>query len=119
VAGGTDTTLIPGVTLQIGGALQAGSHTITAAPSTSSVFNQMKAYLDAQVGPAGMLAKRQDEYVAISKDIATRKVKIQEHIDREMDQLRKKFIVMEQAQARAQSIMQSLTQTMATMANNK
>jgi len=37
--------------------------------------NQIKAFLDGQVGPAGMLAKRQDEYVAVSKDIATRKTK--------------------------------------------
>ncbi|MEO9254340.1 MAG: flagellar filament capping protein FliD [Tepidiformaceae bacterium] len=108
-AGSTNTTLIPGMTLTIG-ALQAGTTTVTAITSSASVLTQLKTFLEGQVGTNGTLAKRQDEFTTVSKDIDTRKAQIQASIDAEMALMRQKFIVMEQAQAQANSVMQTLLQ---------
>jgi len=110
VANGSTTALIPGMTVQAAPALQGGTHTIAVSTTSNSVFHQLKSFLDNQAGPGGMLAKREDSYDSISRDIKTRKETIQDRIDREMELLRDKFIAMEQAQARSQAIMSSLQQ---------
>ncbi|MBI5948350.1 MAG: flagellar filament capping protein FliD [Chloroflexi bacterium] len=115
-AGGSNTTLIPGMTLTIG-ALQAGNHSIAVSATKSSVFRQVQQYLEGQAGAGGILTKRQDTYSAVSKDIAARKVVIQDRIDKEMAILRRKFVAMEQAQARAQSAMTALQQAMVKVSN--
>lgn len=112
--GDANTTLVPGLTLTFG-ALQAGSQTISVTADSKSVLQQLKDFLEGQVGVNGSLSKRTDEFTAVSKDIDERKAKIQSSIDAEMSLLRNKFIAMEQAQARAQSIMQSLQAAMAQM----
>jgi flagellar hook-associated protein 2 len=108
-AGSTNTTLIPGMTLTVG-ALQAGTTTVNATTSSASVLSQLKTFLEGQVGTNGTLAKRQDEFTTVSKDIDTRKAQIQASIDAEMALMRQKFIAMEQAQAQANSVMQQLLQ---------
>lgn len=118
-AGGTNSTLIPGMTLNIKSPLTAGSHTITAAPSSQSVIQRIKDFVDLQAGLGGVLQKRQDTYTAVAKNLVDRKLQIQAHIDAEMSTLRKKFARMEQAQARAQGIQRTLTQTMNQMTNTK
>lgn len=112
LAGGTDATLIPGMTLSINAVLAAGAHTITVSPSSQSVVQRIKEFVDLQAGLGGVLQKRQDTYAAVSKSLDARKLQIQAHIDAEMSTLRKKFARMEQAQARAQGIQSQLTQTM-------
>lgn len=112
IANGSTTSLIPGTTVSIGAALQAGNHTVTVAASSASVMKQIETFLENQAGAGGMLTLREDSYEAVSKDIQARMDNIQERIDREMDNLRRKFMLMEQAQARAQSIMASLEQAM-------
>ena len=109
---GTNSTLIPGMTLSINALLTAGSHTITVSPSSQSVVQRIKDFVDLQAGLGGVLQKRQDTYTAVTKSLAERKLQIQAHIDAEMSTLRKKFARMERAQARAQGIQSSLTQTM-------
>ncbi len=117
--GGTTTALIPGMTVTIAGALQGGEHTVSVATTSSSVMNQLKTFLENQVGAGGMLARREDSYAAISEDIQERMDTIQERIDREMENLRRKFALMEQAQARAQGIMAALEQAMVKMSATK
>lgn len=118
LAGGTNASLIPGMTLSIGGVLQAGTHTITVTPSTQSVIHRLKQFAENQAGTGGVLKKRQDSYDAVTSDIAERITVMEERIEKEMEVLRKKFAAMEQAQARAQGILSSLQQMAAQMNAN-
>lgn len=113
--GGTNDSLIPGLTIEIG-AFQAGTHRITVAPGQQSVLQQMRLFLESLAGAGGTFAQRQGTYDKRIADLVARKEKIQASIDAEMDLLRKKFIAMEQAQMRALSVLQSLQQAMASLA---
>lgn len=118
LAGGTNTSLIPGMTLSIGGVLQAGTHTVTVAATTQSVVQRLKQYAENQAGTGGVLQKRQESYNSVTRDIAERIAMMEERIEREMEVYRKKFAAMEQAQARAQGILSSLQQMSAQMNAN-
>jgi flagellar capping protein FliD len=108
--GGTDTTLVLGMTLNIG-ALQAGITTINVTQTGASVMQQLKQFLNGQVGAKGTLQSRTDEFTAISKDIDAQKARIQANIDSEVARLQAGFTAMEQAQAQSSSILSTLTQT--------
>lgn len=116
-ANGTNTTLIPGLTLSAG-ALTAGSNTISVTPARQSVVARMRGFLEVQSGAGGVLTKRLETYDKRVSDIDKRSDQIQAGIDKEMDRLRAKFRAMEQAQARAQSIMQQLQAQMAKSSNS-
>jgi flagellar hook-associated protein 2 len=118
VAGGTNASLIPGMTLTIGGVLQAGTHTVTVTASTQSVIQRLKQFAENQAGTGGVLKKRQDSYDAVTRDISERITLMEERIEKEMEVLRKKFAAMEQAQARAQGVISSLQQMAAQMNAN-
>jgi len=113
-AGGTNTTLIPGLTIEIG-ALQAGTHRITVAPSQQSVLQQLRSYLETLSGSSGTFAQRQSTYDKRIADLVARKERIQASVDAEMELLRQKFAAMEQAQMRALNVLQSLQQAMAAL----
>jgi ATP-dependent protease ClpP protease subunit len=117
-ANGSTTLLIPGMTVNIGALLQAGTQTITVAPSSQSVIQRLKQFAEVQAGAGGVLQQRQDTIDKITKDIADRIQKTQDQITNEMENLRKKFSVMEQAQARAQGIISSLTALTAKSSTN-
>jgi flagellar hook-associated protein 2 len=118
-AGGTDTSLISGMTLTIGGVLAAGSHTITVAASRESPLRRLRNIVDTAAGTLGTLQKRGEAFANIAKDIAARETFIQARIDAEMAVLRKKFAAMEQAQARAQQTSSALTQMAAQLTASK
>lgn len=118
-AGGTNTTLIPGLTLTAGATLQAGSHNILVSPSSQSVVQQVKSFLESLSGANGVFQKRQEAYDARVKDLDKRKEQIQESIDREMERLRTKFRAMEQAQARAESALAALANASKQLAANR
>ncbi|MCL4241930.1 MAG: flagellar filament capping protein FliD [Dehalococcoidia bacterium] len=118
LAGGTNTSLIPGMTLSIGGVLQAGTHTVTVAATSQSVIQRLRQYAENQAGTGGVLQKRQESYNSVTRDIADRIAVMEERIEREMEVYRKKFAAMEQAQARAQGILSSLQQMSAQMNAN-
>ena len=118
-AGGTNTTLIPGMTLSINAVLATGTHTITVTPTTQSVVQRVKDYVELQAGVGGVLQKRQDTYTAVNKSLSERKLEIQAHIDAEMAALRRKFTAMEQAQARVQGVQSAITQMVSRMDANK
>jgi flagellar hook-associated protein 2 len=104
LAGGTTTDLIPGVTVQIAGTLVAGNNTIRVNPSKASPLELLKEYVEGQAGSGEVLSARQDAFDAIAKDIRERMTIAEERIETEMDNLRRKFLAMELAQARAQSL---------------
>ncbi len=117
--GGTITALIPGVTLQMGPTFQAGTHSVTVSATSKSPIQAIKELVETQSGAGGVLQKRQDTYTAVTEQLAARKLKVQASIDKEMSQMRKKFIAMEQAQARYQGVASSLAAMMTQMqANN-
>jgi len=116
-ANGGTTLLIPGMTVNVG-ALQAGTTTVTVAPSSQSVVQRLRQFTEIQSGAGGVLQKRQDAITAVTTDIADRIDKVQERITNEMEVLRKKFAAMEQAQARAQGIIATLQQQAAKSSNN-
>jgi len=118
LAGGANTSLIPGMALSIAGVLQAGTHTVTVTATTQSVIQRLKQYAENQAGTGGVLQKRQDSYTSVTKDIADRIAVMEERIEKEMEVLRKKFAAMEQAQARAQGVLSSLQQMSAQMNAN-
>lgn len=118
IAGGTNSTLIPGMTFTIAAVLQAGTHTINVAPTTQSVIQRLQQFAENQSGVGGVLAKRQETYDKVTGDIADRIAIMEERIEKEMEVLRKKFAAMEQAQARAQGVISSLQQMAAQMSAN-
>jgi flagellar hook-associated protein 2 len=109
-ANGSNTTLIPGLTLTAGPTLQAGSHTITVGASAESVIQRLKRFAETQAGIGGTLDKRKTTYDKVSSDISERIATLEQRINAEMEQLRRKFTLMEQAQARAQSVMGNIQQ---------
>lgn len=106
--GGSTTSLIPGLTVTVGDPLQPGEHIVRVTATSASPLQQIQQFLEAQAGSGGVLSRRQESYGAISSDISERRLVLEERIDRELERLRQKFVAMEQAQARAQSILASL-----------
>lgn len=103
-SGATTADLIPGVTVQIAGALVAGNHVIRVTPSKASPLELLKEYVEAQAGAGDVLGARQNAFDDIAKDIRERMTIAEERIATEMENLRRKFLQMELAQARAQSL---------------
>lgn len=110
--------IIPGMSLDIG-AFQAGTSYVHVSAETESPLQQLKLFLDLQVGPGKALSQRTASYDALMKDIKERQIEMQDRIDREMDRIRDQFVRMEMAQARAQSVLASLQQMTAQMQANK
>jgi flagellar capping protein FliD len=82
------------------------------------VIQRLKQFAVLQAGAGGVLKKRQDTYDTVTKDLATRMDTLTERVNNEMEQLRKKFAAMEQAQANAQGIIQTLQKAAANNSNN-
>jgi flagellar capping protein FliD len=80
----------------------------------------VRSFLEALAGTDGTFVKRQDAYDKRIDDLVKRKDQIQASIDAEMAVLRQKFAAMEQAQMRAQSVLQALQQAVTSIsAQNK
>ena len=107
---GSNSGLVPGLTLTAGPTLQAGTHTITVSAASESVIQRLKRFAENQAGIGGTLDKRKATYDRIASDISERIATLEKRIDAEMEQLRRKFAAMEQAQARSQSILGNLQQ---------
>jgi flagellar hook-associated protein 2 len=107
---GSNSGLIPGLTLTAGPTLQAGTHTITVGATAESVIQRLKRFAENQAGIGGTLDKRKATYDRIASDISERIATLEKRIEAEMEQLRRKFAEMERAQARSQSILGNLQQ---------
>jgi flagellar hook-associated protein 2 len=117
-ANGSTTLLIPGMSVQFGPLLQAGTNTISVTASSQSVIQRLKQFSEIQAGAGGVLQKRQDAFTNIDSDIQKRIDVVTERINNEMERLRKKFAAMERAQANAQGIISSLQATTAKISAN-
>jgi flagellar hook-associated protein 2 len=115
---GTNTSLIPGMTLTVGGALTAGTSTVTVSASSQGVGQSIKRLVDVQVGNGGVLQSRQNTYTTSIADIAKQHDRVQAQIDAEMEVWRKKFDAMETAQAKLQQVQNSVTQMVNQLAAN-
>jgi len=118
LSGQSYTDIIPGMTVDIG-ALQAGTSYVHVSTESESPIQQLKLFLDQQVGPGRALNQRTASYDALIKDIKERQLEMEDRIDREMDRIRDQFTRMEMAQARAQSVLASLQQMTAQMQANR
>ncbi len=112
-ANGTNTTLLPGITLNIG-ALQSGTTSISAGITNESVIGKMRDFLNSLAGPGGTLPSLQDEYTNDIKDMEARKAEMQSSVDAQVAIWQQKFTAMEQAMAQASSVMSQLNQAMGT-----
>lgn len=117
-ANGSTTLLVPGMTLQVGGTLQAGTQTISVTPGSQSVVQRLKQFAELQSGAGGVLSKRQAAYDNVTADISKRIDQVTDRINREMELLRKKFAAMERAQANAQTLIANLQKTTSQISNN-
>ena len=112
-ANGTNTTLLPGITLNIG-ALQSGTTSISAGITNESVIGKMRDFLNSLAGPGGTLPSLQDEYSNDIKDMEARKAEMQSSVNAQVAIWQQKFTAMEQAMAKASSVMSQLNQAMGT-----
>jgi flagellar hook-associated protein 2 len=110
-ANGSTTLLIPGMSVDIGPLLQAGTHTVSVTASSQSVIQRLKQFSEIQAGAGGVLQKRQDAFNNIDSDIQKRIDVVTERIENEMERMRKKFAAMERAQANAQALISTLQAT--------
>ena len=109
-ANGTNSSLVPGMTLTFGGVLTAGTSSVVVSATSQGVGQTLRRLVDVQVGTGGVLQSRQDTYTKSIADIARQHDRVQGQIDAEMEVWRKKFAAMETAQARLQQVQNSVTQ---------
>ncbi len=102
-AGGTNNTLIPGMTLVAGGVLTAGTDTITVTRNQIGAAVKIAELLDQQVRTAGSLDTRTDAIDSEIEDINARIARMEARLTTEQQRLERRFAAMEQAFARFQS----------------
>jgi len=118
-AGGTNTTLIPGVTLTGHPALVAGTDVIVISAAQQGFAKTLVEYIGVLTKTGGLLKARTDEMANTVSDIDEQIAKMEARLEVREQQLVKKFTQMEQIVAKMQSQQQALTQMQAqTRANN-
>jgi flagellar capping protein FliD len=90
--------------------LQAGTHSITVSNTAAGPVARLRELLAIQTAPGGVMDQRKATYEEVKTDIQDRIERLQEGVDKEIELLRRKFILMEQAQARASSMLTALQQ---------
>lgn len=96
-AGGTNETLIPGMTLT------AGDDTITVTRSKAGIAVTLRDSLDAQLRKDGSFDTKNDTIDERIKDLNDRIDRLEERLKKEQIRLERKFAIMEQAFARFQT----------------
>jgi flagellar hook-associated protein 2 len=109
-AGGTNTTLIPGVTLTGAGVLAAGTDEIVISASSQGFAKTLAEYVDSLTRTGGLLATRDEETTKIITDINAQIDRLEARVTAREEQLVKKFTAMELAISQMQSQQQALTQ---------
>jgi flagellar hook-associated protein 2 len=118
-AGGTNTTLIPGVTLTGQPALVAGTDVIVISAAQQGFAKTLVEYIGVLTKTGGLLKARTDEMANTVSDIDEQIAKMEARLEVREQQLVKKFTQMEQIVSKMQSQQQALTQMQAqTRANN-
>ncbi|TAK77597.1 MAG: hypothetical protein EPO16_05170 [Dehalococcoidia bacterium] len=112
-AGGTNTTLIPGVTLTGTGALVAGTDTVVIGTSRQGFAKTLAEYIGVLTKTGGLLKARTEQMQDSIDDIAGQIERMQARLAVKEQQLVKKFSQMETTIARLQNQQQALTRMQA------
>jgi flagellar hook-associated protein 2 len=116
-AGGTNTTLIPGVTLTAAGVLQAGADEVLIGASSQGFGKRISEWIDGITRTGGLIDSRNVEMGNVSKSINEQIGRLEARVTAREQQLMKKFTSMELAISQLQSQQAALTQ-MATQMQN-
>lgn len=116
-AGGTNTTLIPGVTLTGAGVLAAGTDTIVIGTSQQGFARTLAEYIGVLTKTGGLLKARTEQMQVTVDDIADQIERMQARLAVKEQQLIKKFSQMEATIARLQNQQQALTRMQAQTSN--
>lgn len=116
-AGGTNTTMIPGVTLTGAGVLAAGTDTIVIGSSQQGFARTLAEYIGVLTKTGGLLKARTEQMQVTVDDIADQIERMQARLAVKEQQLIKKFSQMEATIARLQNQQQALTRMQAQTSN--
>ena len=115
-AGGTNTTLIPGLTLTAGGTLQAGADEIVVGASAEGFAKRLSEWVDSLTRTGGLIETRNEEMSNVASSINDQIDRLEARVSAREQQLVKKFTAMEMAISQIQSQQQALTQMQTQMA---
>jgi len=116
-AGGTNTTLIPGLTLTAGGALQAGADEVVVGASAEGFAKRLTEWVDSLTRTGGLISTRNEEMGNVTKSINEQIDRLEARVASREQQLMKKFTAMELAISQLQSQQAALTQMQAQMSS--
>lgn len=117
-AGGTNTTLIPGLTITAKGALVAGTDLVTIGATTQGFGKTIHEYLNSISRSGGLLSTRADEMQTQITDMNRQVERMNARLSAREAALVKKFSAMEQSIARLQGQQQQLAQVTAQLARS-
>lgn len=118
-AGGTNTSLIPGVTLTALGALVAGTDTITIAATERGVGLALHSYVDSLTRAGGTFSGRDDEFQARIDSIDEQIERLEARSEAREQQLSRQFTALEITIGRLQSQQQALGAMVAQLNANR
>ena len=117
-AGGTNSTLIPGVTLTAAGTLVAGTDTITVTAEKEGIARTLHDYVEAFTRAGGLLDTKSEEMQNRLDDIRDQIDRLEERVTAQRDQLVRKFTALETTVARLQSQQAALAGLLAQLGVN-
>lgn len=117
VAGGTDTTLIPGVTITFAGALTVGTDTITGSVPKQGFAKRMEYYLDPVSRTGGILDNLSTQSKDAVADIDEQIARLETRLDMQEQTLNAKFTAMELTLRRLQQQQATLTSAIGTFSS--
>ncbi|MGE3962132.1 MAG: flagellar filament capping protein FliD [Dehalococcoidia bacterium] len=109
-AGGTNTTLIPGLTLTGAGSLQAGADEILIGASSEGFAKKLSEWVESLTRTGGLIESRNEEMGNVASSINEQIDRLEARVSSREQQLIKKFTAMELAISQLQSQQQALTQ---------
>ena len=117
-AGGTNTTIIAGVTLTAKAVLVAGTDTITISANSEGVARSFHDLVDGYTRVGGFLELKNDQMQSRLDDINDQIDRLEERVQARQDQLVRQFSALDQTVARLQSQQQALTSIFAQLRPN-
>ncbi len=114
-AGGTNTTLIPGVTLTAAGTLVDGVDELVVGALAEGFGKRLSEWIDGLTRSGGLIDSRNVEMGNVSKSINEQIDRLEARVSAREQQLMKKFTAMEMAISQLQSQQAALTQMAAQM----
>jgi flagellar hook-associated protein 2 len=118
-AGGTNTTLIAGVTLTATDPLVTGTNTITLSASEYGVARQIEGFVDALTRTGGILGGRNDEMQATIDDINEQIETLEARVAAREEQLIRQYSALEVTMQRLQQQQQALSGMIAQLQANR